>query len=327
MIDLTGRPHRWGPEINSLIHSCWEDSVNQLRGDLHLSGPPLGSEVLRAEIANTLGCDEDEVAVTGGVRSSIALLVPRLQRTVLEIPTFQGVEDVLSHMNCQVVRGQLNDLRGGGGALWITHPSRNPDSYCLTTADFGRINEMPWSTIVINETYRWFSDISVELPDGRWIGTGSFSKVFGLGVRIGWIRGASIPTIPVQALRTICPPAVNQIAWAYFIQRGGLASLIEHCERYVHARNAFLSCLDFAPDVSPGPTTLLSIPIHTTEQHVADELLRNGLKVSLGKNFSAPTPSLAASFVGISVETALQAGRIYASTFYSLIDQMPGNAS
>ena len=296
MIDLTGQPPPIPNAAVELLRQCVLAAADS--SDLSEPTSPLGLPALREALAAELRCTPDELAVTSGVRSGVAVLARHLRETVVETPSFEDVPRLLEGSGVAVQRGGWDQIiadRGVQRSLWITHPARNPDGADLHATDLDRIAGSSWETVIVNEVYRWHGAAWVQ-PPPIWSSVGSLAKVFGPGARIGWIRGPIVPALANSALRMVSPAPLLQSAWAGFLRAGGLAILRERAADESRMADAFRSALRLPS--ATGPNVLLPLPTGWTADAALAALREHDVLASPGAAFVALCPARRPRFPG-----------------------------
>lgn len=311
MVDLTGQPPAIpGPAVE-LLRKCTLAAADS--PDLSEPTSPLGLPALREALANELRCTPDELAVTSGVRSGVAVLAPHLHDLAVETPSFEDVPRLLEQLGSVVHRCGWEEIianRGDQRDLWVTHPARNPDGADLGEADLDRIACSSWSTVIVNEVYRWHGSGWAQ-PPSSWSMVGSMAKVFGPGARIGWIRGPIVPALTNSSLRMVSPAPLLQSAWAGFLRAGGLEILQEGAADESRMADAFRSALGLPPGT--GPNVLLPLPAGWTADSALMALRERQVLASPGAAFGAPPASLRFCIVATSMEEVHRAADICAA--------------
>jgi len=305
LIDLSGLPPPIPDAAVDLLRRCVLAAADS--PDLSEPTSPLGLPALREALATELRCAPDELAVTSGVRSGIAVLAPQMRDAVVETPSFEDVPRLLRELGVTVQRRGWEDIiadRGDQRSLWITHPARNPDGADLDASDLYRIAGGSWGIVIVNEVYRWHGSAWAQ-PPSTWSMVGSLAKVFGPAARIGWIRGPIVPALTNPALRMASPAPLLQRAWAGFLRAGGLAILRERAEEESRMADAFRSALRLPS--ATGPNVLLPLPAGWTADAALAALRERHLLASPGAAFGASSTTLRFCLCAASMEEIREA--------------------
>jgi len=311
LIDLTGQPPPIPNRAVDLLRQCVLVAAES--PDLSEPTSPLGLPTLREALANELRCAPDELAVTSGVRSGVAVLAPHVPDAVIETPSFEDVPRLLQGLGVAIQRRSWDEIvvdRGDRRSLWITHPARNPDGADVDAMDLNHIAGGSWGTVIVNEVYRWHG-VDWAQPPPIWSMVGSMAKVFGPGARIGWIRGPIVAALSHSALRMVSPAPLLQSAWAGFLSAGGLDILRERAEEESRMANAFRSALGLP--AATGPNVLLPLPAGWTADAALAALRERQVLASPGAAFGAGSTSLRFCLCATSMEEAHEAADICAS--------------
>jgi DNA-binding transcriptional MocR family regulator len=312
LIDLSGRQPAWPrPAVELWAEGRRRVDDNPRSWD---TPPRLGHPALREQLADVLGSAPGRVAVTGGVRHAVLVVARRTSEVVIESPTFAGVPRLFEELGTVVRLASWEEMATAPSArsvLWVTSPGRNPDGRTVGDTLVRRL-AAGRALVVQNEVYRWYSAIPERIPDAATVG--SLSKLAGGGARIGWIDGEELLEAAAPVLAGARPPGPWQLAWARFLEGGGLGLL-----REAVVEPALAAVRTFAAVVEPvlgaierddGPFVLLSIPSSArslTEERAAADLLAIGVRAGLGRDFLTPVPSLRLCFTGVSAEMAASA--------------------
>ncbi|GGS49120.1 hypothetical protein GCM10010221_55220 [Streptomyces parvus] len=270
------------------------------------TSPRTGASALRHTLAEHVGANPEELAVTSGIRGQVAALLADTGTLVVERPTFLSVPRLAEQYGKRVVSRDWEDILAGRGfppdsVLWITSPARNPDGRTLTRAEADRLDALAadGARVVVNQAYHWCA------PDAprprRAVLLGSLHKLAGGGVSLGWrvTPGGAGPDRPAAG----GPPTGWQLAWADFIGRGGLELLLPgalygpaaRCRRFAQALNPPAGVRLCHGD---GPSLSLVLPDGVTEQTACEELAVQGLAVGAGSAFGWHKNAVRLSFTG-----------------------------
>ncbi|MEU4773174.1 aminotransferase class I/II-fold pyridoxal phosphate-dependent enzyme [Micromonospora sp. NPDC023644] len=299
--------------VRRLFARCLAESATDMAWE---TPPPEGDDDLREALAGWLGERPEHVVVTCSVRGTVtALGHGRRLRVAVEAPTFRGVVKALraaGHEVHLVAGGNVAEL-SGYDAVWFTSPGRNPDGRTVSPATWP--SHRPAGLLVQNEIYRpWGGHVA--LPGATAVG--SFSKLAGGGVRLGWLRGPGAQDVAAASPPGLSPPAPWQRAWSRFIRYGGLAELAAHVvAASVAAREAFLGEIaerygQAAPAVDGPSVTLVDVGGALPVPALIARLSAAGVRVADGAKFELPVPGVRATFFDQPPDEARRAARIVA---------------
>lgn len=313
-IDLSGRQPVWPETARGLLQSCQSIAINDR--DVWQTPPQFGDLLLRQMLALTLEDDPANIIVTTGVRAAAFILAHANVHVFHESPGYSDVVFALKAAGASVELfnwAQVNSLplQDKRSIIWITSPCRNPDGISLPPTIFAQLSNLTEHncTVLINETYRWYSTPQQIVPNAVYVG--SFSKVASGGIRVGWIRGTGI-ALRIFRRHYALPPMLWQRTWAYFLQKGGHELLLDHMVRQTEAaQQAFLATA--GKDIPQwnnvkGPSILYYLPSLDEDAAVRD-CLAQGLVVLPGRNFLTAKPAIRLCFTDIEPMVAATAGR------------------
>ncbi|MBK3571233.1 aminotransferase class I/II-fold pyridoxal phosphate-dependent enzyme [Streptomyces sp. MBT62] len=273
------------------------------------TAPRTGIPALREALAAHLAAPVDRLAVTSGIRGQVPALLAGVDAVVVERPTFLSVPRLAAQHGVRVELRDWEDILGGerlpGRCLiWVTSPARNPDGRTLTPAEARRLDELAEDhRVVVNQAYHWCAPDAPQPVRAELVG--SLHKVSGGGCAVGWrvSPGGVGPDRPAAG----GPPTAWQLAWASMIGRGGVAAPVRTGLLDPSARAAAFTARPGLPDGvrvrhGAGPSLLLLVPDHVTEDELSTELARQGLSVGLGSAFGQERGAVRLSFTGVSDE-------------------------
>jgi len=304
IIDVSGSHGEPNPEAMALFRQCLRAVVESVSPAEPAA--PHGVEILRTALAAQLDDVPDRIVVTCGIRAAVPVLAPLLPQLAVEVPSFEDIPALAGSLGCVVERVPwptmtLDDSR----AIWLTHPSRNPDGACLPpeTAEGLSHRRRP---AVVNEVYRWHSSAHLVPVTGNVVAVGSLAKVWGPAARLGWIRGDTVAELSKAALRISSPPPLVQHAWAAFIDRNGLDLLRRDAEAAAASCRRFSDLVgcDLLAAPRDGPSALLPLPGQLSADEALRRLARLGVKATAGRHFGVRYESLRLTFIGVSSSDA-----------------------
>jgi DNA-binding transcriptional MocR family regulator len=271
------------------------------------TSPRNGIPELRQALGGHLSLSASCLAITGGVRGEIARLLSGAGSLVIETPTFLSIPRLAAQAGLPVKslsweRILDGDSVGSGSVVWLTSPARNPDGRTLTEAEAARLDEIADTCrkVVINQAYHWAAPD--EARPAKAVLLGSLHKLAGGGCMLGWRYDPweSVPDRPAAG----GAPRLWQQAWAAFIDAGGLSALAQNGLLRPQSRcRQFAIGLDLPVPVrlsyGCGPSLLLHLPEHLTEEHVLKRFSEQGLSVGPGSSFGCQSVSVRLSFTGV----------------------------
>jgi DNA-binding transcriptional MocR family regulator len=286
-----------------------------------------GDPALLDVLAELLRVSASRITVTSGVRAAAVALAQPCHRVIVERPTFSQIPALFRALGLHVRTATWPELADPprvepGTAIWVTSPARNPDGASLNRVLAARIHDVALAQggmFVINEAYRWYAS---HAPPSGCTRVGTFSKLVGGGVRLGWV--VDPPDEAGPALARLGPATAWQRAWASFMRRTGPTRLIDEFVRpVIAAREAFLTAAGPAAarlTSGTGPSTLLPLSNSVSEQEAVAIFAAEGILAGAGRDFLATRPSLMLAFTGLTSEQARAAGR----RFRILLADNPG---
>lgn len=320
MIDLGGTQPPWPTRAADRFAACL---AHASRGkDLWRVPAPQGEESLRNRLAERFGLDPSEITITSGIRAA-ALTYSREEKQILvERPTFSGVLYALGGSGAEVQQTDWKTLLHGEipaeSAVWLTSPFRNPDSVTLDAADRAALGERAAAghRVVVNAAYAWFAG-ALRPVDGADT-LGSFHKIAGHGVRLGWVHSRSYFERAVPELLGTTPSRVWQYAWSLFLGEEEFAMLT--ASSVSQALDASLAFAEQARKrlgwhCPEGPHLLLRLKPGATEEDAVSQLEAHGYSVAKGSAFGSPEPAIRISFLGVDPEDA--------AAFASIAESVP----
>ena len=214
---------------------------------------PVGLPVLRHAVAarfseRGLPTDADQVIITGGAQSGLALLLDALatpgDAALVEAPTYPNALEALRRAGTQLVPAALDDdgwdadmlaalIRRAVPRLAYTIPDfQNPTGLLMDDAQraaFVAAADHAGTQVIVDETtvdldlapQRAFpAPLASYAAEGRVIAVGSMSKAYWGGLRIGWVR-APQPVVRrlarIRAARDLATPVLDQILAAQLL--------------------------------------------------------------------------------------------------------------
>ncbi|MGW2866905.1 aminotransferase class I/II-fold pyridoxal phosphate-dependent enzyme [Kitasatospora xanthocidica] len=312
MLDLGGPPRPWPPALVRRFGAAHDRAL--ARADCWSTPPAQGDPELLERLAELFGAPPERTVVTGGVRQFAGSWAGRTRTALVERPGFADIGPVLAGAS-EVRALAWEDLPGAarGGpepvTVWVTSPYRNPDGRSLDAAGRLALAELAAEghQVVVNQVYRWFAPPE-EPPDGCW-GVTSLAKLCGGGSRLGWATLPD-PSAALPTLRAAGPATTWQRAWAGFLDRSALTSLVRACvEPTLEARRLFTERLGelLGWEFTGGGMSLLLSWRGATEERVLAELAGLDLVVGPGSAFDAPPGSVRLAFSGVDAREAVRA--------------------
>lgn len=305
VLDLTGPSGGWTAASRTRWHHCLE-SAGRSPGAWDTT-PRTGLPRLRDALAAAVGLDPERLAVTSGIRSQVAELTYDARTLVVEAPGFQSIAGVARQQGVAVEPCDWEAMLSGehvsaDRVLWLTSPCRNPDGRTLSGEQAERLGELVGASrrVVVNQAYFWCAPRSAR-PVGAHL-VGSLHKLAGGGSALGWRWGPEGPG-PERPARG-GPPTMWQLAWAQFVEEGGLEDLAEQALHAPSRRCArFVDLLpvrdDLRPDHGGGPSLVLSCDGARNGQELVAAFAERGLRVGAGAAFGCPPETVRLSFTGV----------------------------
>jgi DNA-binding transcriptional MocR family regulator len=307
-----------------VLHQAADAAVAQLARYLPTHGyDPLGLAPLRIAVADRysargLPTTPDQIIVTSGAQSAFALVLSLLaspgDRVLVEHPTYPNVLDAIARAGCRAVpvgfTGTGWDLemlattfRQAAPRLGYLIPDfHNPTGRCMNPAQRRELVELAQRTrtpLVIDETVAELGldhpappPVAVHDSAGMVITTGSTSKTFWGGLRIGWLRAPAAMIRRVAAVRAsadLASPVFEQLATVELLRHAEETIALRQetfRERRDHLVNLVRTRLPgWRVSVPPGGLSLwvdLGAPISSALAVAAE---RYGVQVSAGPRF------------------------------------------
>jgi DNA-binding transcriptional MocR family regulator len=310
--DATGEHPVWPPEAVALWRTCFDASTTPPWPTPADGGEPRLLDALAAE----LRLNRDALAITDGVRSGAVPLLRGRARLHLEQPSFAGIERLARSLDVPCTRWSWDPPgRGGRGmpavlsrpgpdsVTWLTSPNRNPDGRRLDEHTARRLTDLTAAgrLVVQNLVYDWLGPQAAARVPGAVL-IGSFSKIAGGGVRLGWVCDTEYAHRARAERRGSGPPQPWQLAWALFLEQGGMGLLrVSAAERVASVARVVDEGLGIAPptDWSQPPATyrLVELDAGFVEESVCRQLAEESVLVSPGAAFAASRPSVRLSLL------------------------------
>ncbi|WP_035857701.1 PLP-dependent aminotransferase family protein [Cryptosporangium arvum] len=247
LLDLA---HAAAPAPEEYLHAAAESAVTQLARFLPTHGyDPLGLAELRSAIAERYTArgartTPDQILVTGGAHHAFALALRALtspgDRIVVEHPTYPNALEAIRWAGCRPVPVPFGpdgwDLEmldatirhSTPRVVYLVPDFQNPTGFYMSAADRAAVVEMAvrsGTTLVLDETVAevWL-DHSPVTPVGldSVVTTGSTSKSFWGGLRVGWLRATPAMVRRVGAARAsmdLSSPILEQLMAAALVPR------------------------------------------------------------------------------------------------------------
>lgn len=256
--DLIDLAHAAPPAPAEWLHAAAESAVTQLTRFLPTHGyDPLGLAALRTAVADRYTAREaptspDQILVTGGAQHALALALRALatpgDRVIVEHPTYPNALEAIRGAGCRPVPVSFGpdgwDLEMLAATIRHTAPRlaylmpdfQNPTGFCLSDQDRAALVELSrrsGTTIVVDETV---AELALDGPPpvplaafaqttdpdaaGLVLTTGSTSKTFWGGLRVGWLRATPAVARQVGAARAtmdLASPVLEQLIAAELI--------------------------------------------------------------------------------------------------------------
>lgn len=307
-----------------ILHQAADIAVAQLARYLPTHGyDPLGLTPLRVAVADRytargLPTTPDQILVTGGAQGAFALVLGLLagpgERVLVEHPTYPNALDAIARAGCRAVpvgfTGPGWDLEMMATTMrqavprlaYVVSDFHNPTGRCMSDEQRRAMVELAERTrtpLVVDETVAELGldhpappPVAVHDTSGLVITTGSTSKTFWGGLRIGWLRAS--PTMvrrlaAVRAAGDLASPVFEQLVTVELLRRA--EQTIDLRQRTFRDRRDHLIGLlrnrlpDWRFDPPPGGLSLwvdLGAPISSALAVAAE---RYGVQVSAGPRF------------------------------------------
>ncbi|MFG1928079.1 PLP-dependent aminotransferase family protein [Cryptosporangium sp. NPDC048952] len=248
--DLLDLAHAAAPAPAEWLHAAAEAAVTQLARFLPTHGyDPLGLAELRGAVADRytargVPTTPDQILVTGGAHHAFALALRALttpgDRIVVEHPTYPNALEAVRWAGCRPVPVPFGpdgwDLEmlaatirhAAPRVVYLVPDFQNPTGFYMSAADRAAVVELAsrsGTTLVIDETVAelWL-DGSPVTPVGldAVVTTGSTSKAFWGGLRVGWMRATPALVRRVGAARAsmdLASPILEQLMAAELVPR------------------------------------------------------------------------------------------------------------
>jgi DNA-binding transcriptional MocR family regulator len=275
--------------------------------------PELRSLIAARYTADGLATRPEQVLITSGTRSALALLFAHLRPRVaaVEIPTYfhvlAGFRAAGTRLvGCQVTTtgwdlDQLHDAfrAAAGGLAYLVPDFQNPTGAFMPVADrrtVALLAERHRVTVVADETMRDLDLRDTPSPRERIprsVLVASAAKTIWPGLRVGWIR-ANTALIGELARNPLCEPLsaapMQQVVAAELLR--DLAPVLRHRRAVLRRQRDHLSELLSADDrwrftVPPGGLALWVRLTTMRSEIVATRARAYGLEVSPGTSFAA----------------------------------------
>ncbi|GAA3385704.1 MocR-like transcription factor YczR [Cryptosporangium minutisporangium] len=240
--DLIDLAHAAPPAPAEWLHAAAECAITQLTRYLPTHGyDPLGLSALRSAVADRYTArgattTPDQVLVTAGAQHAFALTLRALaspgDRIVVEHPTYPNALEAVRRAGCRPVPVPFGpdgwDLEMLAATIRHTAPRlaylvpdfQNPTGFCMSAEDRASLVALAartGTTLVIDETVAelWLDrptppPVSSELV----VTTGSASKMFWGGLRVGWLRASPTMVRRLGAARAsmdLASPILEQL--------------------------------------------------------------------------------------------------------------------
>lgn len=248
--DLIDLAHAAAPAPAEWLHAAAGSAVTQLTRYLPTHGyDPLGLAVLRAAVAERYTArgaptTPDQILVTGGAHHAFALVLRAMtspgDRVVVEHPTYPNALEAVRWAGCRPVPVSFGpdgwDLEMMAATIrhaaprlaYLVPDFQNPTGFHMSAQDRATVVELAsrsGTTLVIDETVAelWL-DGQPEPPVllDSVVTTGSTSKAFWGGLRIGWMRATPAMVRRVGAARAsmdLASPVLEQLMAAELVPR------------------------------------------------------------------------------------------------------------
>ena len=248
--DLIDLAHAAAPAPAEWLHAAAENAVTQLTRFLPTHGyDPLGLAVLRGAIADRytargVPTTPDQILVTGGAHHAFTLTLRALctpgDRVVVEHPTYPNALEAVRWAGCRPVPAPFGpdgwDLEmlaatirhAAPRLVYLVPDFQNPTGFYMSAADRATVVELAsraGATLVFDETVAelWLDGAAVT-PVGldSVVTTGSTSKAFWGGMRVGWLRASAAMVRRLGAARAsmdLASPILEQLMAAELVPK------------------------------------------------------------------------------------------------------------
>lgn len=305
VLDLTGPNAGWPAESQAL----WRRSLHAAELDATAwdTPPATGTQQLRAALAAELELPVEGLAVTGGIRGRVPVLLAGAERLLIEQPSFRSIPVLARRTGIDVVEAGWEQILATadvdpGRVLWMTSPARNPDGRTLAEAEARRLEELSGRSlrVVVNQAYLWCAPDSPRPQSATLIG--SLHKLAGGGAMLGW-QWTEAPAGPHRPAGG-GPPMIWQRAWAAFLEGGGLPRLVRHALIAPSRRCAqFRAALPASPGVrvSPGagPSLIIELDSVLSDVELVDVFASEAVLVGAGSAFGQGGCTVRLCFTGV----------------------------
>jgi DNA-binding transcriptional MocR family regulator len=307
-----------------ILHQAADSAVAQLARYLPTHGyDPLGLTPLRVAVADRytargVATSPDQILVTGGAQSAFALVLGLLanpgDRVLIEHPTYPNALDAIARAGCRAVpvgftgpgwdtEMMSTTLRQSAPRLaYLITDFHNPTGRCMTAEQRHQLVELAERTrtpLVIDETVAELGldhpappPVAADDSAGMVITTGSTSKIFWGGLRIGWVRAPAAMIRRIAAVRgsaDLSSPVFEQLATVELLKRVDETVALRQ-ETFRAQRDHLVELIrhrlpGWRVDVPPGGLSLwvdLGAPISSAVAVAAE---RYGVQVSAGPRF------------------------------------------
>ena len=307
-----------------VLHQAADAAVAQLARYLPTHGyDPLGLAPLRFAVAERytargLPTAPEQILVTSGAQSAFSLILGLLaspgDRILVEHPTYPNALDAIARAGCRAVpvaftgdgwdlEMMANTFRQAAPRLAYLVPDfHNPTGRCMDAAQRRELVELAQRTrtpLVIDETVAELGldhpappPVAVHDSAGMVITTGSTSKTFWGGLRIGWLRAPAAMVRRVAAVRAsadLASPVFEQLATVELLRHAEETITLRQ-DTFREQRDHLVGLLrarlpSWQVTVPPGGLSLwvdLGAPISSA---VAVSAERYGVRVSAGPRF------------------------------------------
>lgn len=253
--DLIDLAHAAPPAPAGWLHAAAESAVTQLTRYLPTHGyDPLGLAVLRTAVADrytarSAPTTPEHILVTAGGHHAFSLTLRALaspgDRVIVEHPTYPNALEAIWRAGCRPVPVPFSpdgwDLEMLAATIRHTAPRlvylmpdfQNPTGHCMSATDRVALVELARrssTVIVVDETVAELAldgvppmpVAALDDPSGLIVTTGSTSKTFWGGLRVGWLRAtpAMVRRIAVaRASMDLASPILEQLIAADLVPR------------------------------------------------------------------------------------------------------------